>query len=89
MVATIKTAKSPCTHDPFFLLLLRILRFNDGRNFLGGQHAPFVIGPRERDAWLSQMRHAVDSLDLPADQHETLWNYLERAAFFMVNSLSE
>jgi hemoglobin len=53
------------------------------------RHAPFVIGPRERDAWLGHMRQAVDSLDLPADQHEALWTYLERAAFFMVNSLSE
>jgi hemoglobin len=53
------------------------------------RHAPFVIGPRERDAWLGHMRQAVDSLDLPADQHEALWAYLERAAFFMVNSLSE
>ena len=53
------------------------------------RHAPFTIGPRERDAWLRQMRQAVDSLDLPPDQHRTLWDYLERAAFFMVNSLTE
>jgi len=51
------------------------------------RHAPFVIGPRERDAWLLHMRAAVDSLDLPADQHQALWEYLERAAFFMVNSM--
>jgi hemoglobin len=51
------------------------------------RHAPFVIGPRERDAWLLHMRAAVDSLDLPADQHQALWDYLERAAFFMVNSM--
>jgi hemoglobin len=53
------------------------------------RHAPFVIGPRERDAWLGHMRDAVDRLDLPADQRDTLWDYLERAAYFMVNSLSE
>ena len=51
------------------------------------RHAPFVIGPRERDAWLLHMRAAVDSLDLPAEQHQALWDYLERAAFFMVNSM--
>lgn len=51
------------------------------------RHAPFVIGPAERDAWLLHMRAAVDSLDLPADQHQALWEYLERAAFFMVNSM--
>jgi hemoglobin len=33
------------------------------------------------------MRAAVDSLGL-APEHETaLWSYLERAAFFMVNTL--
>ena len=53
------------------------------------RHAPFTIGPRERDAWLHHMRQAVDGLGLPADQRETLWAYLERAAFFMVNSMSE
>jgi hemoglobin len=52
------------------------------------RHAPFVIGPRERDAWLHHMRQALDSLDLPAEQHDTLWEYLERAAYFMVNSMA-
>ncbi|SDZ41466.1 hemoglobin [Micromonospora pattaloongensis] len=50
------------------------------------RHAPFRIGVAERDAWLRHMRHAVDSLGLPADQHAMLWDYLERAAHFMVNA---
>jgi hemoglobin len=49
------------------------------------RHAPFRVGIAERDAWLRQMRHAVDSLNLDPADHATLWNYLERAAFFMVN----
>lgn len=53
------------------------------------RHAPFRVGPVERDAWLHQMRRAVDSLGLPAEQHETLWQYLERAAYFMVNTMDE
>ena len=53
------------------------------------RHAPFTIGPRERDAWLHHMRQAVESLGLPPEQEATLWTYLERAAFFMVNTLSE
>ena len=53
------------------------------------RHAPFHVGPRERDAWLTHMRAAVTSLDLPADQEATLWEYLERAAQFMVNTLEE
>jgi hemoglobin len=51
------------------------------------RHAPFRIGPRERDAWLHHMRQAVESLDLAPEHEATLWSYLERAAFFMVNTL--
>jgi hemoglobin len=51
------------------------------------RHAPFRVGVAERDAWLGHMRKAVDSLGLPPDQESTLWDYLERAAFFMVNTL--
>ena len=50
------------------------------------RHAPFLVGPAERDAWLRHMRRAVDSLGLPAEQDATLWEYLERAAHFMVNT---
>jgi hemoglobin len=49
------------------------------------RHAPFRVGIAERDAWLRQMRRALDSLNLDPDDDATLWNYLERAAFFMVN----
>lgn len=51
------------------------------------RHAPFRIGPRERDAWLRHMRHAVDTLDLPPDLDATLWEYLEKAAHFMINTM--
>jgi hemoglobin len=50
------------------------------------RHAPFAIGERERDAWLGHMRRAVESLQLPEDQEQTLWDYLVRAAYFMVNA---
>jgi hemoglobin len=50
------------------------------------RHAPFVVGPRERDAWLTRMRHAVDGLGLAPEHESELWTYLERAAHFMVNS---
>jgi hemoglobin len=50
------------------------------------RHAPFRVGPAERDAWLRHMRRAVESLQLPAEQETTLWEYLERAAYFMVNT---
>ncbi|WP_127504575.1 globin [Actinoplanes solisilvae] len=50
------------------------------------RHAPFVVDEKARDAWLEHMRNAVDSLGLPQAQHDQLWDYLERAAYFMVNA---
>ncbi|MBX6751468.1 MAG: globin [Micromonosporaceae bacterium] len=50
------------------------------------RHAPYKIGPVERDAWLRNMRVAVDSLNLDPEHEQTLWQYLERAALHMVNS---
>jgi hemoglobin len=52
------------------------------------RHAPFVIGQRERDAWLVAMRAGVDEADLTPDQDERLWTYLVMAADSMVNSNS-
>ncbi|MFI5936948.1 globin [Actinoplanes sp. NPDC051494] len=50
------------------------------------RHAPFVVDSAARDAWLRHMGAAVDSLELPEEQHTVLWDYLERAAQFMVNA---
>ena len=50
------------------------------------RHAPFRVGAAERDAWLEHMRRAVDAAGLEPEAAEQLWNYLERAAYFMVNS---
>ncbi|WP_101831133.1 globin [Frankia canadensis] len=49
------------------------------------RHVPFAIGPAQRDAWLAVMRAAVDSLDLPPDQFDTLWGYLTMAANSLQN----
>jgi hemoglobin len=51
------------------------------------RHAPFAIGPAQRDAWLSHMRDAVGSLELTAEQDAALWGYLEMAAHSMQNRL--
>jgi hemoglobin len=53
------------------------------------RHAPFQVDTAARDAWLLHMRAAVDSLGLPEPHHTALWDYLERAAYFMVNSMDE
>jgi hemoglobin len=50
------------------------------------RHAPFAVTPEQKDRWLKHMRDAVDSLDLSEEQHTILWEYLERAAQFMVNT---
>jgi hemoglobin len=50
------------------------------------RHAPFRIDEQARDRWLRHMAEAVRALKLdPADESE-LWQYLERAAHFMVNA---
>ncbi|MBI1759397.1 MAG: globin [Actinobacteria bacterium] len=49
------------------------------------RHQPFPIGERERDAWLAQMRRAVDSLGLTPELDQTLWRYLETAAWSLRN----
>jgi hemoglobin len=50
------------------------------------RHAPFKIGPIERDAWLRAMRVAVDEAGLEEPYRQQLWNYLEMAAHSMMNS---
>ena len=53
------------------------------------RHAPFKVGPLERDAWLRCMHTAVaevDSRTLDDAHRRVLLNYLEMAAQSMVNS---
>jgi hemoglobin len=50
------------------------------------RHAPFRISPIERDAWLKNMRIAVDEQKLPEEYQAQLWSYLEMAAQSMLNS---
>ncbi len=49
------------------------------------RHAPFAIGPAERDAWLGHMRAALDSLSLPEKLERPLWSYLRVATASMQN----
>jgi hemoglobin len=53
------------------------------------RHAPFKVGPIERDAWLLCMHIAVGEIDsktLDAAHRQALLDYLEMAAHSMVNS---
>ncbi len=44
------------------------------------RHAPFPIGIAERDAWLANMRRALDAVGLEPEHADELWSYLTRAA---------
>lgn len=50
------------------------------------RHAPFTISPIERDAWLKNMRIAVDEEKVPEPYRAQLWSYLEMAAQSLLNS---
>lgn len=49
------------------------------------RHMPFVIGMRERDAWLTHMMVAVDTVPEFVPFRETLERYFTDAATFLVN----
>jgi hemoglobin len=50
------------------------------------RHAPFVIGPNERDAWLKAMIGALDETHVPEPAYSLMRDYFERAAEFMMNA---
>lgn len=49
------------------------------------RHEGFAIDDEARALWLVHMRSALDRLDIAADDRDTLWDYLHRAAISMVN----
>ncbi len=50
------------------------------------RHAHWVIGERERDAWLGHMREAVLSVDVSDEARAAIWEHLDRAAQSLVNA---
>ncbi len=49
------------------------------------RHMPFVIGQRERDAWLGHMLAAMEEAGFPDAAKPALRDYFERAATAMMN----
>ena len=49
------------------------------------RHAPFAIGPAERDRWLHHMRAAIAEVAPPPDVAEALEGYIAMAAEAMRN----
>ncbi|SDR77586.1 globin [Microbacterium paraoxydans] len=50
------------------------------------RHMPFRVDPDARDRWLRHMRTALDEAQLSPLHETALWDYLERAAYAMVNT---
>ena len=49
------------------------------------RHAPFVIGQRERDRWMTAMRASLDEAQLDSELHQRFVDYFEMAADQMIN----
>jgi hemoglobin len=58
-----------------------------GHPRLRSRHAPFRVDADARDRWLTHMRVAVADLQLSPIYESQLWDYLEKAAWNMVNTL--
>ncbi len=50
------------------------------------RHAPFVIGQRERDAWVHTMLAALDEAQIPEPAYHVMRDYFEKGATFMMNA---
>lgn len=60
-----------------------------GHPRLGMRHAPFPVTPDNRDRWLSHMRPAVQQSGMTPEQASEFWEYVVRAAHFLVNAPDE
>lgn len=50
------------------------------------RHAPFQIGPDERDRWLKHMLAALDGVGVPEPAHTVMANYFASTATFLINA---
>lgn len=53
------------------------------------RHAPFAVTHAAKDRWLTHFRAALDEAGLTPEQDAVFWDYVTRAALFMVNTLEE
>ena len=49
------------------------------------RHAPFAIGPAERDAWVGHMVAAIDEVGIEEPDRSVMIAYFERTATFLIN----
>jgi hemoglobin len=57
-----------------------------GHPRLRARHVPFRIDAAARDAWLANMRAALDDVGLSPEADRVLWDYLTTAAEMLVNT---
>ena len=57
-----------------------------GHPRLRARHVPFRIDAAARDAWLANMRAALDDVGLQPEADRVLWDYLTTAAETLVNT---
>jgi hemoglobin len=57
-----------------------------GHPRLGMRHAPFAVTPVQRDRWLGHMHRALGAAGMSPEHTQQFWEYLMRAAHFLVNT---
>jgi hemoglobin len=60
-----------------------------GHPRLRARHAPFRVDAAARDAWLANMRAALDEVALAPEADQVLWDYLKVAADMLVNTADD
>jgi hemoglobin len=60
-----------------------------GHPRLGQRHGPFAVTPSARDRWLTHMHAALEQSDMSMDHKQQFWDYVVRAAHFLVNTPDE
>ena len=50
------------------------------------RHAPFEVNADARDRWLACFRAGLDAVDLTPEQEPEFWDYVTKAAQFMINT---
>jgi hemoglobin len=50
------------------------------------RHAPFQIGPEERDRWVQHMRAAMDQVGIREPAYTIMANYFASTATFLINA---
>lgn len=53
------------------------------------RHAPYAVTHAARERWLLHFRAGLDAAALTPEQDAQFWEYVEKAALFMVNTLDD